>query len=88
VSAHAVSDEEEAELRVHKQRVLVVLALSPNVRGAVCLDCQGHERSPSFIPLRPGDTGLTAGFPRMFRHMGDSLSSQATTHVVNVDLGE
>jgi len=24
----------------------------------------------------------------MFRHMGDSLSSQATTHVVNVDLGE
>jgi hypothetical protein len=56
MSTHTVGDEEEAEFRVHEQRVFVVLALSADVGGAVCLDSQGHERSPSFIPVPPGDT--------------------------------
>jgi hypothetical protein len=88
VPAHAVGDEEEAELAIDEQRVLVVLPLSADVGRAVRLDSQGHVESPTCIPVPPGGTGLPAGFPRMFGHMGDSPSSQATTRVVNGDLGE
>jgi hypothetical protein len=61
VATHPVGDDEETELGIDRERVLVVLALPPDVGQAVGLGGQGHWRAPLIAGNRarrlPGTNG-------------------------------